>query len=688
MFKRVFELLEKEVSGETAFNFLSEISRFHRVQASPGIRAAIHYTVDTLKGYGLDAAVHDYAADGKTYSWSCHHFKEWSCRDAELRIVEPAEEAGPLSLWSETKLSLIERCHPTTGGCCEAEVVVLDNGEEEADYKKVDVEGKIVVTNGDVGRVYDLAIIRRGAIGIIYDGMRLYPPVRREGDLDDALQRGRSGGWTGDDVPCFGFVLTPREGRRLRKLVKAQGRKRDHVKVLASVDSQFYEGKIEDAVASIPGEVEDEEVTLVAHIDHPQGYANDNASGCGAVMESARALNRLIRMGDLPRPRRTIRFTLVPEMGGSFAWLAANEDRLSGMVAAVNLDMVGENQDLCGGPFTVIKTPEALPSYVNTFMEAILDEVKHEGKNIAGIDVPLHKYTVSPFSAGSDHYIYSDPTVGIPCPMLIQWPDRFYHTSWDTLDKVDPEMLGKASLIAATYAYFIANAGVEEAIWLASEVATRLKQRISETVQSVVTETLNGAEETEDPTKLIAEALAHLWRKVDYHLERGFEAIKSVRRLIGRDTRYFEFDEKLICDVKDYAKKERRSAERTIAEYVRAKGLKPIKMAGRSRLRKFEKKAAGIVPRRIYRGPVSVTSYSHRPWPMKLQPADRDALWRLGKDHRDSRILGTLALYWVNGERSLLEISRLLELERGKTDLKYLVDYFSLLRKMGLLEFA
>ncbi|RLG96800.1 hypothetical protein DRO27_01470 [Candidatus Bathyarchaeota archaeon] len=60
---------------------------------------------------------------------------------------------------------------------------------------------------------------------------------------------------------------------------------------------------------------------------------------------------------------------LVPEMTGTYNFLARNEDRILGMVAALNLDMVGEKQSLTGGPLIVERTPEATSSYVNALME-------------------------------------------------------------------------------------------------------------------------------------------------------------------------------------------------------------------------------------------------------------------------------------------------------------------------------
>ena len=47
MFKGLFEILGREVSGEIAFNHVAEITRHHRIQMSPGIRAAVNYASET-----------------------------------------------------------------------------------------------------------------------------------------------------------------------------------------------------------------------------------------------------------------------------------------------------------------------------------------------------------------------------------------------------------------------------------------------------------------------------------------------------------------------------------------------------------------------------------------------------------------------------------------------------------------
>ncbi|MFP3952452.1 MAG: hypothetical protein ACLFVP_09980 [Candidatus Bathyarchaeia archaeon] len=206
--------MDGEVSGDIALNFVKEITRHHRIQASPGLWDAVNYAVEKLQEYGLQARIHSYPADGREYSWSSLMFKEWSCRDAWLKLIEPEEEEGFLARWDEAKLSLVQRSYPTEGEL-DAELIALEDGTKKGDYKDVDVEGKLVLTDGDITRVHDLAVERYGARGIIYYGTWVRPPTLKRGELDDALKY-TSFWWLGDEKPAFGFVLTPRRGRWLR----------------------------------------------------------------------------------------------------------------------------------------------------------------------------------------------------------------------------------------------------------------------------------------------------------------------------------------------------------------------------------------------------------------------------------------------------------------------------------------
>ena len=667
MFKELYDKLEAEVSGSIALSHVAEVSNHHRIQASPGIRDACVYAVEEFKRYGIDAGLVSYPANGEDYDWSSLRFKEWNCRDAWLKLVEPEDKY--VARFAEEKNHVIQRSI-STEGVVEAEVVVPEKkGEEPEDYDSIEVEGKIVLTRGDIHRVHELAVVERDALGLIYDGMFVRPPNLLEGELDDALKY-TSFWWNPGDQLGYGWVVTPRTGKELRKMIS----EKKTVKVKGKVDAELYNGYLDNTVATIPGETE-EEVIVIAHICHPQPSANDNASGVGAAMEAARAIHKLIQEKELEKPLRTIRFTLVPEMTGTYSYLVDREEDIPNMVAALNLDMVGEDQDKTGSVLTIHRTPDSLPSYVNAVIEAIFEEAQKEMSAFGSKpNIATFRHTVEKFSPGSDHYIYSDPSVGVPCPMMIQWPDKFYHTSFDTIDKVSPHSLAKVATIAATYAYFLANVGEEEAPWIASQVISREKRNIIKLVQDTVDKV---AKANMDPKK-VDENRDWLREKLEYDVEVAAEAMRSIKRIAPESD---EVIGPLIGELMTYADEEYNHAVKIFEELAAKQGI--TELPDYELEEKEEIEGAEKVPVKLFRGPLSI-----RPWLAKLSKEDREAFRETKKKH-DIEHGGpaTQALYWTDGSNSINEISKLVKLETGSTNLEYLVEYYSFLVKMGLIEF-
>ncbi|MFB0543749.1 MAG: hypothetical protein ACETVR_03105, partial [Candidatus Bathyarchaeia archaeon] len=268
-------------------------------------------------------------------------------------------------------------------------------------------------------------------------------------------------------------------------------------------------------------------------------------------------------------------------------------------------------------------------------------------------------------------------------PMIIQWPDKFYHTSWDTLDKVDPEMLRKVGLLTATYAYFIANAEKGEALWLSHEVTSRFKVEIATYTQKEVTGIVEKAGKQEDPGKFIAESLKQLREKIEYRRDRGLERLHSTKRLVGEEAETFQTSLSLLDDeIRKAAEEEYRRAERAVGDYAFLLEATPLPEPEMEAKTELEIKAKGMVPRRTIRGPVSTRGYL-----TQLSEEEREELSKLQREHREGSAVASTAMRWTDGERSLLEISKLAELESGRKDLEFLVRYYEFLERMGLIEF-
>ncbi len=671
MFKEIQKAIAAEYSGLRAKGFVAQIVPYHRIQASPGFRGAAERCRELLAVFGLSPEVLSYPANEHTRYWSSSMFQEWEATQATLHLTEPADKARKLADFAEVTTSLIQRSAPVDN--LEADVVLLEDGEEENDYKGLDVEGKIVLAKGDLDRVRELAVDRFGAGGILFDGMRESPPVRQRIDLPDARQYS-SFWWRPGDKHCFGFVLSPRAGEALRTLIRSQQREgKPAVRVRASIASRLYDGQIEVVSALIPGETQ-EEVVVVAHLCHPQPSANDNASGSAALLELARTLQHLIRSGKLTRPRRGIRLLLVPEMTGTYAYLATHEDSIPHMVAGINLDMVGQNQDLCGSVFAIERPPAALPSFTADLLERIGKEWTDGAQNLSGsASYPLFRHAVTPFSGGSDHYILSDPTVGVPTPMLIQWPDKFYHTSEDTLDKVDPRMLAILGGLAATYAYFVAIAGRREVLWLGREMMAQFRARLAHSMQDIVTEALTTTQST-----ALAQASARLAQSAQFAADRQREAIRSLLRLApAAECPVAD----LISEADAAVQQELERASAVLLWQAQELGLDEIPSPPRKDQDEWERQAAAVVPSRLFRGPVPSGPYMHL-----LTPQERDEARAWQKEHRSQHsALRTLADYWVDGMRTVAQIADLVELETGQRNVQLLVRHFQLLARLELM---
>ena len=128
-------------------------------------------------------------------------------------------------------------------------------------------------------------------------------------------------GWASINVPAdregFGFALSLRQFLSLRDLID-RGQK---VVMRAHVRSRTYPGKMNVISAAIPGHR-----PVGRRTDHGRPRLRDDRDARRqrqlhgrrhTILEVARTLARLIKSGELPPPRRTIRFLWGPEISGS-----------------------------------------------------------------------------------------------------------------------------------------------------------------------------------------------------------------------------------------------------------------------------------------------------------------------------------------------------------------------------------
>lgn len=448
--RALLEAARAEASGERALATVRALATFHRVQASPGYDAAAAWLGRALESIGLAPEIEHVAGDGRTRRGVVMP-EGWECDRARATLIAGAERRT-LCDYDAVKLSLVLRSESARGRW---PLVALADGAALADPAP-DVRGRVVLTRDPVHRVAERLVHAGGAAGILCDGRRLVHPVR--GPDDDPEQVAyTSFWWAGDQPRAWGFVVSPAEGTRLRERL-ARG---EALELDVEIASRRFATPIPLVSARIAGDT-DEEVLVLAHLCHPQPSANDNASGAAAALETARTLLALRARGAWT-PRRGVRFLWMPELTGTHAWLAADPARARRTVAALNLDMVGEDQDQCGSTMLVEHPPWFLASFAAPLVAEIRDHALDWVESYSG---PGHfamtRTAEVPYSGGSDHAALLDPEAGVPCPMLIQWPDRYYHSSHDTPDRTDPRSLALAVRTASTYAGWLASVGEDD----------------------------------------------------------------------------------------------------------------------------------------------------------------------------------------------------------------------------------
>ena len=463
-----------ELSGETAKRNLEYISRLHRTRGSKQFRMAAEHVTAQLRSYGIaDVKIEELAADGKIWYGTQRSRPAWEAEFAELWELRREQSTAPcgakeeqwvrekrLASWDAAPITLAQ---DSESGEATAELVDVATGTRESDYAGKNVKGKLVLVSSQPGAAAELAVGKYGAAGIISYAQN--QPQAWHGDDQDLIRWGHLE--TFSPVKTFAFMISPRQAGIYRERL-ARG---ERVMLEAKVRAGQHAGSYDIVSATIPGadeKLKKDDIVFTCHLDHPRPGANDNASGCVAILEVARTLQKLITEKRIPRPARTIRFLWPPEIEGSIAYLNARPEIAARFKTNIHMDMVG------GGPetkavFHVTRGPASLPSFVNDVAEAFALFVNEQTYQFAatgrakfplvspeGGKEPLRAELV-PFSSGSDHQVFAEGSWRIPTIYMNDWPDRYIHTSKDTADKIDPTKLKRAAFIGAASAYFLAR---------------------------------------------------------------------------------------------------------------------------------------------------------------------------------------------------------------------------------------
>lgn len=454
-----------EISGEVAKRNLEFITRQHRIRGSRQFRAASEFILERLAEYGLEEAeILEFPADGVTMfgtqksrpAWDADFAELWEVRrdnGAVVRVRRLASfEAMPVTLAQDSE-----------SGAVLAPLVDIGAGTSDSDYEGKDVSGKLVLTSSQPGRVAELAIGKYGAAGFVS-----YAQNQRTawwGENENLVRWGHL--TTFSEIKTFAFMVSLKEARSLKERLAAGEDILFDARVVAGQHPGIYSIVTAVIKGSDPS-LKDEEIAFTCHLDHQRPGANDNASGCMAILEVARSMKKLIDEGVLERPRRSLRFIWPPEIEGSMIYLTGRPDLASRVKALIHMDMVGGGLQT-KAIFHVSRTPDSLPSFVGDVGISIGRFVNVETYEFASgqsSEFPLNApegqkqallAVLDHFSLGSDHQVFGDSSFGVPYIYLHDWPDRYIHTNFDTAAMVDPTKLKRSAFIGASSAWYLAN---------------------------------------------------------------------------------------------------------------------------------------------------------------------------------------------------------------------------------------
>lgn len=466
---RYFSLVRPALSGARAKETVAYMDKFVRWPGNPGFDSSIAHVAGKLAAAGYVEQSAAKPADRLTYRVEKYPMTTaaWEPQSASLELFGFGPNAAyrtrpgyPAILDFKTNRNMVaSNSFSTAGGGVNEEVVHVD-AITPAALDAANVRGKIVMADGRIGQLFTEAVVKRGAIGVMAYSMPAYtqPEKNTHSIQFSSIPYDSS-------KKAWGIILSFDARKQLLDALKD-----GPIRVFVKIDARFVNPATELAVvAEVRGSAKpDERFVYSAHVQEPG--ANDDASGVGALAESARTLAELVKSGRVD-PKRTITMLWGQEIRVTDRYLKQDQERLKGVRWGISLDMVGEDTQKTGGTFLIEKMPDpsaiwtrgedkhtewggsALaesamkPHYFNDFLFArCLEQSKINGWVVK----------TNPFEGGSDHTAYLNN--GKPGVLFWHFTDQFYHTDGDRIEMVSASTLHNAATVALVSGLVLASA--------------------------------------------------------------------------------------------------------------------------------------------------------------------------------------------------------------------------------------
>jgi aminopeptidase YwaD len=484
----VYVTIRANASGQRPFADFGNLAQFSGFSPSAGADQIANYLAERAKSFGMsNVKIEHFPSDGKSYIWAYRTEPYWEGKKGELWLEGLDRQL--LASYAAQRIALARLSRNTN---VSADLIYIGGGLHDEDYAGKSVDGKIVLTTGPLSGVLREAVWKRKALGIVYFSNF------QATDHPDLLNFEEPKPWEGPhgEQTTFAFCITHRIGEQLRESLAAGER----LVVHADVEAEIGKGAYPVVMAEIPGSDPTLPAVLVYAHTNSRTSGGNNLSGVGCTLEMARELSGLIQSGELAEPRRTIRFMWGPEHFGMIAHFHAHPDDISNLLAMINVDMIGFNQQLTKAVFHLYRTPYSHPTFLDDIVQEFLEKVGSENtisiryanpssaSPSEGFRDPLfdpmgtredYRYNVEKFWGPSDHEDSGEASIGIPAILLNDFPDVLLGTQKDTVEAGDPTQMRRGVVVAASSAYMVASASPRDLPALIQNGLTKAKSRLA-----------------------------------------------------------------------------------------------------------------------------------------------------------------------------------------------------------------
>jgi len=431
----VFSVLAQYFSRREVELLVEELSSYHRIQGSPYLEEAGRYIKDKLTEWGIEVEVYDLPYSSETPPTSAP-IAGWFVEDGYAEMLKPKRRT--VSSIKDAWTAVVAHSPP---GEFEGKVCYAPT------YNHIQYCADSVILTSDWGLGTYIRAVESGAKAVLvfrknaprgaYPYFGLFPLISELKYMK---------------VPALSVPLDVAEE------IVGYVERGEEVVVKGFVKSGYRDSAYSRVVEARFGEGSGE-FHLVAHYCHPGATVNDNVSGSVALLSAAKSLAAAVESGKL-KVEVPLRFIWVPEHHGTARYLRKVLEEGRSIRGAVNLDMVGEKQCKTGSTLNLVRPPIALLSKLEASLYAkVLNALPKAGTFSSPIEVPLARLSIVNYESGSDHDVYV--AMGVPAVMLNQWPDRYYHTSADTIDKVSFRMVHSLGVAAVASVLELESARLE-----------------------------------------------------------------------------------------------------------------------------------------------------------------------------------------------------------------------------------